>query len=267
MKKYVILAIILAGCAGNPKPYTCFNIDSMENENPVISVGDVFCIANNDFQHMNKQGYAASDINVFLLYNTKDPNTKCGFYNQSSSNDYFTLLSGKKVDDAARVYACPVGTVKTFEDRMYEIRQKAEEQKKQENIKSLEKKLSKKLCSFDQLPENPFHVTEGVPSLAYMGNDALKNCAFDLGLPFIVLSQASDGTLITLHPSYQRDSVDRIYFIAKNNTDSKRVDGQRIENGYFENIGTYQYVAASGAKKTVLRLKRLSGPESVLDIE
>ena len=265
MKKYIILAIILAACAGNPKPYTCFNIDSMENENPVISVGDVFCIANNDFQHMNKQGYAASDINVFLLYNTKDQNTKCNFYNQSSSNDYFTLLSGKKVDASARVYACPGGTVKVFEDKVYELRQKAEEQKQQESIKSLEKKFGKKLCSYDQLPENPFHTSEGVPTLGYMGSSALKNCAFRLGSIFTVLNQTSSGTLITVHSAYTHTFSNGIYLISKNNTDSKLVDDQRIEDGYFENIGTFQYTSVTGAKKTVLKLKRLSGADSVIE--
>ena len=261
MKRYVILAVLLtglAGCAGNSKPYTCFNIDSMENENPVISVGDIFCIANNDFQHMDKQGYHASDINIFLLYNTKDPDTKCSFYDQSSSSDYFTLLSGTKVDPAAHVYACPTGTVNVFENKVREKLQKAEEQKKQENTKSLEKKLGKKLCSYDDLPENPFHVSDGAPTLGYMGNSALRNCAFQLGAFFSVLNQTDSGTLITVHAEYSRNFGNGIYFISKNSTDSKLVDDQRVEDGYFERIGTFQYTAVSGAKKTVLKLKRLS---------
>ena len=104
-----------------------------------------------------------------------------------------------------------------------------------------------------------YYTTDGVPSLEYMGNSALKNCAFQLGWAFTVLSQTESGTLITVSPAYSRIMGDGVYFIIKNNRDSELVDNQDVEDGYFENIGKFQYTSVSGAKKTVLRLKRLSG--------
>lgn len=53
-------------------------------------------------------------------------------------------------------------------------------------------------------------------------------------------------------------SATKYFLLQKNTTDSALVDAQRVEDGYFENIGTYQYTSVLGAKKTVLKLKRLS---------
>lgn len=265
--KYALSVILLAGCVGNPKPYTCFNIDHVDDINSVVGVGDVFCVADTDFQYMNKRKYDTNNIQELLNYSTSTTDIKCHFYDQDQSSDYFTLLNGKKVKKATRVYVCPSGTVNAFERDINEKIKRAEEQKLQEKIKKLEKKIGKKFCSYDDLPHLSFYSTDGIPNLNYMGQSALKNCAFQLGWQFTVLSQTESGTLITVNPAYSYTMGDGVYFIIKNNRDSELVDNQDVEDGYFENIGKFQYTSVSGAKKTVLKLKRLSGSSDLMDNE
>lgn len=80
-----------------------------------------------------------------------------------------------------------------------------------------------------------------------------KNCIFKQGFPMNVLQQTTEGTIV----SFEYYEVDGTYLITKNPKDASLVDGQRIEYGLFENIGTFEYVSVLGAPRTILKLRRI----------
>lgn len=80
-----------------------------------------------------------------------------------------------------------------------------------------------------------------------------KNCILKQGFPMNVLQQTTEGTII----SFEYYQVDGTYLIMKNPKDASLVDGQRIEYGLFENVGTFEYVSVLGAPRTILKLRRI----------
>lgn len=94
MKRILFLVILLSACATpQARYYKCFNINN--GKNPVLNVGDVFCIYDLDMKHMDNQGYDDSDIAKFIQYVTRSADTKCDFIENDKSKGYFTYYSGK----------------------------------------------------------------------------------------------------------------------------------------------------------------------------
>lgn len=115
MKRILFLTVLLTACATpQARYYKCFNINN--GKNPMLNVGDVFCIYDLDMKHMDNQGYDDSDIAKFMQYVTRSEDTKCDFAENDKSKGYFTYYSGNPVDYDANVYACPYGTVSIFEE-------------------------------------------------------------------------------------------------------------------------------------------------------
>lgn len=266
MRKYIILTILLTGCA-KTHPFKC--VDANVDKSSIYQTASVFCVANLDVEQMKKENYTDKqmlDFGNYAVQNLYDD--KCFFDKNSTyflEPIYYTYSDGTRIDNNKRVYACRIGSVDKYEQAEQErIDQENYKKEQLTKNKKIEKKIGKKMCSFYDLRDVPLYASEEeIPSLEYMGNSALKNCAFTLGMFFVVLNQTSDGTLIQTKPEFQSHFGSSVYLISKNNTDSKLVDDQRIDDGFFENIGTYRYTATLGNVNTVLKIKRLSGPELI----
>ncbi|MBN1281633.1 MAG: hypothetical protein JW985_01550 [Alphaproteobacteria bacterium] len=254
MKKYIVLALFLAGCA---KPYTCMK--ATVNKNSTYEKAEAFCIANEDVEYMKNSQYTNADLLKFGDYVISGPgNSNCKFDRNARALEEqlffgnYKFADGGKLDKFTNAYVCEKGSVKAYENylvKQEELRIEEENAEKEQmaEIQKIEKEIGKKLCSYDEY---------GIYALYTMGT-VPKNCGFKLG-EFVVLQQTSGGTLITPDSRFGHHTLNDVYFISKNNTDSGAVDSQRIQGGYFENVGTYQYTATTGVTKTVLKLKRLS---------
>lgn len=253
MKKYTIIVVLLAGCTN---PYTCFRIKAGQT---ITGPADAFCISNEDFEYIKNKRYTNRDLVDLAAFATNELNNSCSIERNATFSDSLLIGGNYKYSDGTTFsnldygYVCKVGTVYSYENYLSEkekIKLDEENADKQliSNFQKIEKKIGKKLCDYDE---------EGFGAL-FSGKTVPKNCAFKLNWFFSVLNQTSTGTLITIHSLYRNNFGNSIYFISKNPTDSNLVDDQRVQDGYFENIGTYKYTAVSGATKTVLKLKRLS---------
>ncbi len=116
------------------------------------------------------------------------------------------------------------------------------EKKFQQSKKEEEKRFGYKFCDDDSVIANPLHVV--VPMNCMHVRKGEK-----------VMQQLADGTLVSggdgiYIPIY-------IFFIEKNDIDDKLLDNQALPWGYFVRTGNYTYRSILGAKKTIMKVKRV----------
>lgn len=249
MKKifFLFLGIALTGCT--TMPYKCF---PFQNKDKYTSV-NAFCLADSDYHMVQDEKYSETYLKDFFAYTLNE--RVCSV----EKHDYFPEMlkifkytDGREVSSQYYISVCEPGSLEKY--HAYQI---AEQERKQEEtdfqneriseIRKTEKLLGMKLCFND---DSSYF---SVPSLLHEMDTVPKGCAFRVGWHFVVLGQSEAGTLITdIYDSSIR------YLISKNHDDSELQEAKSVPDGYFENIGTHQYVNPYGAKSTIVKLKRLS---------
>lgn len=183
--------------------------------------GDVIKISSDDMDYIEKNGYPQQKRNDFLKFATSD---------NSITRQY---CSGGTAKGA---YTCETGTVIAYEDFL----------RNQQNIRE----------------KNQIYVANRRREITQkLEKSGCKNW-FKLNFPYKVLQQIPTGTLITVksdfaYYAYQTDTPD-VFLITKNNVDENKVDNETIQDGFFEQVGTFQYVNAFGVTRNVKKLKRCS---------
>lgn len=178
-------------------------------------------ISSDDMDYIENNGYSQQERNDFLKFATSD-----------------NAITRRYCSDgtATSPYTCETGTVIAYENFLRH--QQEITQRNQTYMANKQQEITKKLQQ-----------------------SGCKNW-FKLNFPYKVLQQISEGTLVTVkgdfaYYAHQTDTPD-VFLITKNNVDKNNVDNETIQDGFFEQIGTFQYMNSFGATRTVKKLKRCS---------
>lgn len=187
--------------------------------------GNLIGISTDDMTYMQENNYSEQERTEFIKFIGSDnavTRNKCG---PNHPNEYGEIFGS---------YKCDSGTIIAYEDF---LRHQAQERKEYET------RINNRRQDIMQKVEK----------------SGCRNY-FAFKFPYKVLQQISEGTLITVADGFSyyayQANAHNIYLIIKNSVDSGRVDNERIQDGFFEEIGTFQYVNALGTTSTIKKLKR-----------
>ena len=80
---------------------------------------------------------------------------------------------------------------------------------------------------------------------------------------FFASQNTHNGNLANYYyQGYSSSGVDKVFFYGKNNY----LDGQQIENGYYEYMGIYNYTTILGTNKSVPSFRKINIPPKYIDI-